>query len=166
MKSDKLRRKLLESGKDLTLTILKEIAVAFEAVENQMTAMSLSEVNKVSYIKNFGKKNSFKANNNSRENTDGVDSDFKSKVSNVKKEKCFRCGQCGNFGRDKSCPAWGKVSVKCKGKDNFVNVCNTKNKKNVGLVQYTDRGDQGNSQGVSHDEDNAFLVCHRNNDND
>ena len=49
VKSEKLRRKLLENGKDLKLDKLKDIAMSFEALANQMASMSVSEVNKVSF---------------------------------------------------------------------------------------------------------------------
>ena len=68
VKSDKLRRKLLESGKDLTLDRLKEIATSFEAVENQMASMSVSEVNKISH-KESSKAQAFRPNNDSFRST-------------------------------------------------------------------------------------------------
>ena len=108
VKSEKLRRKLLESGKDLTLTKLKEIAMAFEAIENQMASMSISEVNKVSLGNSSNKtgshktgpKDNHKGNGNSRPN---------SKAPGKCDNQCYRCGQSGHFAKDKCCPALSKT---------------------------------------------------------
>ena len=153
VKSSKLRRKLLENGKNLTLSRLQEIAVSFEAVENQMAAMSVSEVNKVSYHKNYGEANYFARPSTSSRESNQNRPNTKFPYENHDKQ-CYRCGFTGHFGKDKCCPANGKSCNKCKGKNHFASVCKTKNrptstsnfskqtKRSVSLVQHTGLGEE------------------------
>ena len=177
VKSDILRRKLLECGKNLTLEKLKEIAITFEAVENQMAAMSLKEVNKLSYGSSsktsHGKK--FSASKNAKPNPNNNKSNDFSRKFKSSNGKCFRCGHSGHFSKDSKCPAWGKTCMKCKGKDHFSSVCRSKHKQCVSLVHNSDTSTNVNSQKVpkvpqdsfnksmNDDENYAFYVSDVNN---
>ena len=123
-KSDYLRRKLLEEGKDLTLARTLEIAEQCESIETHMAALSTtsgeaapaaakSQVNRVS---SGGVKPKFNKGKGERSYHD------RSKSSKA----CYRCGRTGHFGRDPECPARGKTCTKCNGKDHFAPVCLTK----------------------------------------
>ena len=42
-----------------------------------------------------------------------------------------RCGRCGTVHGFKKCPAWGKLCLKCHGKNHFKNYCKTKTGKEI-----------------------------------
>ena len=96
VRSDRLKRKLLEGGQSLTLVKLQEIVTSFEAVENQMAAMNISEVNRLSCNSKFGK-------------------NYRPRQVHSSK-MCYRCGQSGHFSKDACCPARGKVCKMCREK--------------------------------------------------
>ncbi|XP_061195212.1 uncharacterized protein K02A2.6-like [Saccostrea echinata] len=116
-----LRRKLLEKGRNLTLTQVREIARAMEDSERQATSIEgrtqgavTGVVNKVSVQnkKHFVKK------------TNG---------------KCFSCGYEGHLRNDPKCPARGKKCHKCKQVGHFEKMCKTK-----------DRGAKGKPGNIRH----------------
>ena len=95
--SHKLRRKLLQKGRNLALPQLREIARSMEESEKQANSIEggsgevRSEVNSVS-----GKTN-YKGD------------------ANARKVKCFCCGYTGHEANDRRCPARGKQCRKCNG---------------------------------------------------
>ena len=95
--SHELRRKLLQKGRDLTLSQLREIARSMEESEKQTRLIEggsgevRSEVNSVS-----GKTN------------------YKGDAS-ARKVKCFCCGYTEHKANDRRCPARGKQCRKCNG---------------------------------------------------
>ena len=42
-----------------------------------------------------------------------------------------RCGRCGPVHGFKNCPAWGKLCLKCRGRNHFKNYCKTKTVKEI-----------------------------------
>jgi hypothetical protein len=104
-----LRRKLLEKGRNLTLTQVREIARAMEDSERQATSIEgrtqgtvvTGAVNKVSV--------------------------HNKKPSTVNKEvECYNCGYAGHIRTNPSCPARGKKCRKCKQTGHFESRCKTR----------------------------------------
>ena len=112
--SHKLRRKLLQKGRNLALPQLREIARSMEESEKQANSIEggsgevRSEVNSVS-----GKTN------------------YKGDAS-ARKVKCFCCAYTGHKAKDRRCPARRKQCRKCNGSGHFEAVCKTKEKQTSG----------------------------------
>ncbi|XP_062578034.1 uncharacterized protein K02A2.6-like [Saccostrea cucullata] len=106
-RSHKIRAKLLEKGKDLTLEQLRTIAATFEMTETQARHMDTEIVASVNRIQGH------------REKTDKQKHRFQDK-------KCFRCGREGHFAKDVSCPARNKECRKCGKVGHFIKCCLTK----------------------------------------
>ena len=148
-KSDSLRRKLLEKGKNLTLTKTLELAATFETVQQQFEAMKVNngKINKVNEFPHKGKPSGKVG---------------QSSPSQTAKE-CYRCGRTGHFGREPQCPARGKTCNKCGKQDHFAGKCKTKVPPKQ---QQTHRGNQRNKSNIRHvqtepedsDEEYAFSV--------
>lgn len=47
----------------------------------------------------------------------------RNRTSNFNNMKCYRCGGNGHMAADRSCPAWGKYCMNCRGKNHFKSVC-------------------------------------------
>lgn len=148
-RSNKLRRKLLEMGKTLTLDDIQRVARSMEASEMQARRMESDrrvEVNNIGSRGWKGKKG---------ENI------YNSKQS----QKCYRCGRIGHFARDKSCPAVGKICKKCNKTGHFALVCKTQSSrgngqqnKSSGVKQIsTEAGSKVNDQ-INDDDEYAFIV--------
>ncbi|XP_062578525.1 uncharacterized protein LOC134240455 [Saccostrea cucullata] len=106
-RSHKIRAKLLEKGKNLTLEQLRTIAATFEMTETQARHMDTEIVASVNRIQGH------------REKTDTQKHRFQYK-------KCFRCGREGHFAKDVSCPARNKECRKCGKVGHFIKCCQTK----------------------------------------
>ena len=110
-KSQYLRRKLLEKGKDLTVERLQEIARSSEAVDQHMEALKAKPgvVMRVNSKEKVGKTP-------------------KQPRRDAKKKtvECFRCGREGHKAADPACPAKDKVCRKCGIKGHFAKKCKTK----------------------------------------
>ena len=106
--SANLRRKLLLKGTHLTLVKAQEIAQSFEAVDNQLKAMTgveedRQQVNRIEQGKTADL--------------------FKGKGA---KARCYRCDTEGNFSRDSCCPARNAECQRCHKMGHFAKVCQTK----------------------------------------
>lgn len=99
-RSHKIRAKLLEKGKDLTLEQLRTIAATFEMTEAQARHMDTELVASINKIHGRGPKTDKPKRTGRFENR---------KYGN----KCFRCGREGHLARDPSCPAKDKECRKC-----------------------------------------------------
>lgn len=116
VKSDKLRRKLLERGSDLDLASLLEISTTFEAVNDQIKQMNLSEncstsINKIS-------------------------------DQNQNSPECYRCGSTTHFGSNPSCPARGRFCQKCGGANHYAVKCRTKKKEKLESQTYSHKDEK------------------------
>ena len=109
-KSNRLRRKLLEMGKTLTLDDVQRVAQSMEAAELQARRI---EKDRSEEINNVGSR---------ARRWSKFETSQKSKES----QKCYRCVRAGHFARDKKCPAVGAVCKKCKKIGHFAVVCKTK----------------------------------------
>ena len=93
-KSTELRRKLLGKGQELTLADTQKIARSLELTQTQAKQIEGDVGASVNAIKEDNKPEG-----NGR--------------SDQKSLKCYRCGQSGDFARDKHCPARSKTCTKC-----------------------------------------------------
>lgn len=103
--SEKLRRKLLEKGDDLTLGKTLELAALLEAVNLQAEEMKTTA-----------------------EDTGGTVSRVHEETRH--KRECYRCGSQSHFANDSHCPAKGKTCRKCAGRDHFAKMCKSKKREN------------------------------------
>ena len=103
--SSRLRRKLLEKGRELTLEHLQNTARSMEASNGQAGA-----------IENPNDKEGLKEGLNSvQEKTEG--------------KRCYRCDLTGHTRDDKRCPARDKECRKCHKVGHFAKCCKTKQAK-------------------------------------
>ncbi|XP_014673090.1 PREDICTED: uncharacterized protein LOC106813466 [Priapulus caudatus] len=110
--STSLRRKLLQTGKQLTLAKLQEIACAYEAVETQLEEMRPNEtVHRVT-----GKPQRDKP-------IKGDKDRVYRKTLRPSQGVCYRCGQSGHYGKDVTCPAKGKQCRKCSNYGHYAKMC-------------------------------------------
>lgn len=148
-RSNKLRRKLLEMGKTLTLDDVQRVARSMEASEMQARRMESDqrvEVNSIASRKWKGKKG---------ENI------YNSKQG----QKCYRCGKIGHFARDKNCPAVGKTCKKCNKIGHFAVVCKTQSSrgngqqsKYSGVKQISTEVESKVNDQINDDNEYAFVV--------
>jgi hypothetical protein len=141
-----LRRKLLEKGRTLNLTVLREITKTFEdsarqdkAIENHMQAMK-SDVNRVQFVK---------------KKSPGANSSHNTKPASI----CYSCGFEGHLRTDPKCPTRGKKCRKCSQVGHFEKQCKTKDrnkhfKRKRGKVQQVSE----QPPNVSSDDEYAFSV--------
>ena len=141
-----LRRKLLEKGRTLNLTVLRETAKAFKdfarqakAIENHMQAVK-SDVNRVQFVK---------------KKFPGASSSHSAKPASM----CYSCGFEGHLRTDPKCPALGKKCRKCSQVGHFEKQCKTKDrnkhfKRKQGKVQQM----LEQLPNVSSDDEYAFSV--------
>ena len=126
VRSDTIRRKLLEAGETLSLTQLLTIAEQEEKFETQMAHMNLSTPVGATGTQGAHGINTFSHTQAPRKKG-GVGSNGKFSGS-----KCYRCGKSGNFAKDPSCHARGKKCHKCVGENHFREICRTKPDKRAG----------------------------------
>ena len=107
--SHNLRLKLLQKGRESTLSQVREIARVMEDAEKEAGEIEgWKEVNQV--LANGKKSGQYVK-------------------SGTGKIKCYRCGLEGHKSMDKSCNAWGQTCRLCKGKDHLERVCKSKQNK-------------------------------------
>ena len=145
--SHKLRLKLLEKGKNLTLKQVSDIARAMEQALSQASAIEgdRKEVNKLSSHKGhmqskpvqFGGKN----------------------YSKPSGYTCYSCGREGHKSGDMHCPARGKQCRFCRGNGHFDRCCLKKKKKENYKKDKPRRVHQvGEDQAYGGDDDHAFMI--------
>lgn len=145
-RSHKIRAKLLEKGKDLTLEQLRTIAATFEMTEAQARHMDTELVASINKIHGRGPKTDKPKRTGRFENR---------KYGN----KCFRCGREGHLARDPSCPAKDKECRKCGNVGHFMSCCLTKPKQGKRMAQKSQRGGQIHSVESESDSDVfAFIL--------
>ena len=103
-KSHRLRKKLLETGRNLTLERAQDIARAMETAERQATMIE----------------NDFRG-----ESVNALNKNVYTPTGN-RWGKCYRCGEEGHFGRDPECRALSATCGKCQNKGHYAKCCNTK----------------------------------------
>ncbi|XP_048729723.2 uncharacterized protein K02A2.6-like [Ostrea edulis] len=138
-----LRRKLLEKGRNLNLTQLREVAKAMEDSERQAKSIETqgqsvkSDINKVNYSKDkFGAKT----------------------VRSSKSQICYSCGLEGHIRTDPKCPARGKKCRKCKQVGHFERQCKTKDKPKTKYKPEKIRQVSQQQTHTSSDDDYAFSI--------
>lgn len=145
-RSHKIRAKLLEKGKDLTLEQLRTIAATFEMTEAQARHMDTELVASINKIHGRGPKTDKPKRTGRFENR---------KYGN----KCFRCGREGHLARDPSCPAKDKECRKCGNVGHFMSCCLTKPKQGKRMAQKSQRGGQIHTLESESDSDVfAFIL--------
>lgn len=142
----KIRAKLLEKGKDLTLEQLRTIAATFEMTEAQARHMDTELVASINKIQGRGPKTDKPKRTGRFENR---------KYGN----KCFRCGREGHFAKDSSCPAKDKECRKCGNVGHFMSCCLTKPKQGKRMAHRPQRGGQIHTVESGSDSDVfAFIL--------
>ena len=108
--SRKIREKLINEGKELTLDKAIDIARTYEMSHSQMKSMEAGD-----------------------EAVHSVNRDQRPRKNSPKspKEPLQRgtCGRCGKTHAKNSCPAMGKTCLKCKNANHFANTCKTQDQK-------------------------------------
>lgn len=139
-KSNVLRRKFLEKGKDLTLTKLQEISRAMEVVNLQARTMesnprgetTTGDDGQVNYLGKKGSKSQRGRPRHPRHSEKHSQSDKHSKPDKNNARGCFRCGNEDHFYRDPNCPAKDKTCKRCSLKGHYAHMCKTKLDKQKG----------------------------------
>ena len=107
--SNRLRRKLLETGRNLTLYDLQTIARAMEASDRQAGNTE-----------------------NSNQAKSGLNA-----IHGKQERRCFRCDNTGHTQEDKKCPARNKECLKCHKVGHFAKCCKTKETKGLQKKRFT-----------------------------
>lgn len=112
-KNSSIRRKFLQqSGDDITLKKLQDLARAHESVEQQLREMERGmEANSISHNGERGRKRETEKQYQGPQTTE---------------KRCYRCNRTGHYAKDEKCPAKGKTCTKCKRKGHFAICCKTK----------------------------------------
>lgn len=101
--SDKLRRRLLERGDNLTLEHALTEAAMLEAVSSQVQQLKIDHA------------------------SGGAASVSRIRSTDSRQQgECYRCGSRSHYGSSPNCPARGKVCKKCGGRDHFKKKCRSK----------------------------------------
>ena len=108
--SRKIREKLINEGKELTLDKAIDIARTYEMSQSQMKSMEAGD-----------------------EAVHSVNRDQRSRNDPPKPPtdppQRGACGRCGKTHAKDSCPAMGKTCLKCKKANHFANMCKTRDQK-------------------------------------
>ena len=129
-RSERVREKLTEKGRDLNLDLAKQISQAHKYNRQQMEAMK--ESGEVDWVSNRNRcqmdHRNHSARRKQRMHTEGL-----SKRDNP--PNCTRCGR-KSHGDKTGCPALGKQCGKCGKKNHFSKLCrtNTGNNQNVHVI--------------------------------
>ena len=107
--SHKIREKLINQGKDLTLDKAVEIARKYELSRAQLKSMEPHSTEAVHSI--------------------GDSQPYINRFSSTpSKERAQSCGKCGNFDAREACPVMGKTCRKCGKANHFARMCKTGSK--------------------------------------
>lgn len=157
-KSSAFRRKLLEKGNKLTLTLTLSEAANFEAVEHRTREMSLtedsssqSEINSIQTSVPWRPQAQYNKSQSTRHPRYN-NSSSQSQSNSGGASQCMRCG------RDKSheqCPAFGKQCHRCKRQNHFKHMC----RGSVNHVHVDPNDSAAPAQSTNPDEDHyAFSL--------
>ena len=108
--SRKIREKLINEGKELTLDKAVDIARTYEMSQSQMKSMEAGD--EAVHSVNRGQR--------SRKDPPRPPTEPGQRGS---------CGRCGKSHAKDSCPAMGKTCLKCKKANHFANMCKTRDQK-------------------------------------
>ena len=153
--SSKIRQKLINVGKDLTLDKTIQIAQEYEYSQEQLKTMSSSEVNYVKH-KHSHKSGSSTSDRSAPQSTSGRSaprgtsghsapnnssgrsapptSSSSRSTQQRDKNKTGLCGNCGGQHQPGSCPAKGRKCNKCMKYNHFARVCRQSQKVNAHAV--------------------------------